>query len=83
MNSVKMIIILSLEKMLKLKTKVLNLLIINRPTISYLARVIGIIIPCMPAATLGPPFHHYLEHDKVTYLRLFKGNFDALRKSKN
>ena len=69
--------------MLKLKTKVLNLLIINRPTISYLARVIGIIIPCMPAATLGPPFHHYLEHDKVTYLRLFKGNFDALRKSKN
>ena len=69
--------------MLKLKTKVLNLLIINRPTISYLARVIGIIIPCMPAATLGPPFHHYLEHDKVTYLRIFKGNFDALRKSKN
>ena len=69
--------------MLKLKTKVLNLLIINRTTISYLARVIGIIIPCMPAATLGPPFHHYLEHDKVTYLRLFKGNFDALRKSKN
>ena len=31
----------------------------------------------MPAAILGPLFYCYLENDKVTSLRLNKGNFDA------
>ena len=76
-DSVKMIVTLTREKKQKLKTLVLNLLRINKPTIRYLAKVIGIIISCMLAAILGPLFYRYLENDKVTSFRLNKGNFDA------
>ena len=31
----------------------------------------------MPALILGPLFYRYLENDKVTSLRLNKGNFGA------
>ena len=76
-DSVKMIVTLTEEKKQKLKTLLLNLLRINKPTIRYLAKVIGIIISCMLAAILGPLFYRYLENDKVTSLRLSKGNFYA------
>ena len=76
-DSVKMIITLTEEKKQKLKTLVLNLIRINKPTIRYLAKVIGTIISCMPAALLGPLFYRYLENNKVTSFRLNKGNFDA------
>ena len=76
-DSVKMIITLTEEKEQKLKTLVLNLLRIKKATIMYLAKVIGTIISCMPAAILGPVFYRYLENVKVTSLRLSKGNFDA------
>ena len=56
-ESVKMIITLTEEKKQKLKTLVLNLLRINKPTIRYLAKVIGTIICCIPAALLGPLFY--------------------------
>ena len=65
------------EKKQKLKPLVLNLLRINKSTIRYLAKVIGTNISCMSAAILAPLFYHYLENDKVTSLRLNKGNFDA------
>ena len=70
-DSVKMIITLTEEIF------VLNLLRIKKPTIMYLAKVIGTIISCMPAAILGPLFYRYLENVKVTSLRLNKANFDA------
>ena len=76
-DSVKMIITLTEEKKQKLKTLVLNLLRIKKPTIRYLAKVIGSITSFMPAAILGPLFYRYFENDKVTSLRLNKGNFDA------
>ena len=76
-DSVKMIITLTKEKKQKLKTLVLNLLRIKKPTIRYLAKVIGTIISCMPAAILGPLFYRYLKNDKVNPLRLNKENFDA------
>ena len=72
-----MIVTLTEEKKQKLKTLLLNLLRINKPTIRYLAKVIGTIISCMPAAIIGPPFYRYLENNKVTSLRLNKGNFGA------
>ena len=64
-----MIVTLTEEKKRKLKTLVLNLLRINKPTIRYLAKVMKTIISCMPATILGPLFYRYLEHDKVTSLR--------------
>ena len=76
-DSVKMIVTLTEEKKQKLKNLLLNLLRINKPTIRYLAKVIGTIISCMPAAIIGPLFYRYLENNKVTSLRLNKGNFDA------
>ena len=76
-DSVKMIVTLTKEKTQKLKTLLLNLLRINEPTIRFLAKVIGTVISCMPAAILGPFFYCYLENDKITSLRLNKGNFDA------
>ena len=72
-----MTVTLTEGKTQKLKTLVLNLLRIDKPTIRYLAKVIGTIISCVPAAILGPLFYRYLENDKVTSLRLNKGNFDA------
>ena len=76
-DSVKMIITLTKEKKQNLKNLVLNLLRINKPTIRYLTKVIGTIISCMSAATLGPLFYRYLENNKVISLRLNKGNFDT------
>ena len=64
-DSVKIIVTLTKEKKSKLKTLVLGLLRINKPTIRYLAKVIGTIISWMPAAKLGPLFYRYLENEKV------------------
>ena len=75
-----MIVRLTKEKKQKLKTLVLNLFRINKPTIRYLAKLIATIISCMPAAILGPLFYRYLENDKVFSLRLNKENFDASAK---
>ena len=69
-----MIVTFTEEKKQKL---LLNLLGINKPTIRYLAKVIGTIISFMPAAILGPLFYRYLENNKVFSLRLNKENFDA------
>ena len=52
-DSMKLIIILTEEKKQKLKTSVLNLLRIKKPTIRYLAKAIGTIIFGMVAAILG------------------------------
>ena len=76
-DSVKMIITLTEVKKQNLKTLVLNLLRIKKPTMRYLAKVIGTIISCIPTAILGPLFYRYLKNGKVTSLRLNKGNFDA------
>ena len=76
-----MIVTLTEEKRQKLKTLALNFLRINKPTISYLAKVVGTIISCMPAAILRPLFCCYLENDKVTSFRLNIGNFDAPAKT--
>ena len=77
-----MIVTLTEEKKQKLKDLVLNLLRINKPTIKYLAKVIGTIISCIPAATLGPLFYCYLQNDKITSVRLNNRNFDAPSKIK-
>ena len=77
-DSVKMIVTVTEEKKQKLKNLVVNLLRINKPTIKYLAKVIGTIISFMPAAILGPLFYRYLENEKLFSFRLNKGNFDAL-----
>ena len=50
---------------------------INKPSISYSAKIIGTTISCVPAAILVPLFSFYLKNDKVTFLRLNKGNFHA------
>ena len=63
-DSMKMVITLNQEKKQKLKTLVLKLLRINKPTIRYLTKTIGAIISCMPAAIRGPLFYRYLENDK-------------------
>ena len=80
-DSVRMIVTLTEEKRQKLKTLVLNFLRINKPTIRYLAKVIGTIISCMPAAILRPLFCRCLENDNVTSFGLNIGNFDAPAKT--
>ena len=78
-----MIVTLTEEKKQKLKALVLSLLRINIPTMKYLAKVIGTIISCIPAATLGPLFHCYLQNEKVNSVRSNNRNFDAPTKIKN
>ena len=67
-DSVKMIVTL---------TKEMKLLRVNKTTIGYLEKVIATIISCVSATILRPLFYPFLENDKVTSLRLNKGNFDA------
>ena len=43
----------------------------------YFTKTIGSIIFCMPTAILGLLFYHYFQNDKVTFLRLNKGDIDA------
>ena len=78
-----MIVTLTEEKKQKLKALVLSLLRINIPTMKYLAKVIGTIISCIPAATLGPLFRCCLQNKKVTSVRSNNRNFDAPTKIKN
>ena len=72
-----MTVTLTQEKKQKLKILVLNVLRINKLTISCLTKITESIISCMSAAILGPLFHCYLGKGKVTSLRSNKGNFDG------
>ena len=80
-DSMKRIVTPTQEKKQKQEMLVLNLLNIDKPTISYLTKVIGAIISCMPAGIQGPLFYRYLENDKETSIKLSKGNFDAPSKN--
>ena len=77
MDSVKMIVTLTEEKKEKLKTLVLNLLRINKFTIRCLAKSHWDYHFVYSSCNTWPLFYRYLENDKVTSLRLKKGNFDA------
>ena len=42
-----------------------------------MVRVTETIISCMSAPILGPLSYRYLENEKITFLRLNKGNVDG------
>ena len=73
-----MIITLTKEKKKKIKTLVLNLLKIKNLPLGIWQKSLGLsFLVCQLHAILGPLFYRYLKNDKVTSLRLNKGNFDA------
>ena len=71
-----MIITLSTENKQKLKYLFLNLFRTKKLSIRYLGNVIGTIISDMPAGVPGTFFYRYLEHNKVNFLQINKGNFN-------
>jgi len=63
------------------RTKHLNVIIsqlltITKPSIRFLAKVIGTIISTFSTTKFGPLHYRDLEKTKVNALRLSKGNFD-------
>ena len=64
-DSVKMIITLTENKRQNLKCLILQLLRIERPSIIFLAKVLGTTISYMPGSKLGLLFYWGLENDKT------------------
>jgi len=76
-DSVEMTISLTQKHLATLIKLVKVLLNLKNPTIRYVAKVIGHIVPPLPASKFGPLHYRKLEIDKINALRESHGNFDA------
>jgi hypothetical protein len=74
LNSVKMTVSLTLEKIKHIKAKCLKLVSNVSITIHYLAEIIGLLVSSFPGVLHGPLFYSNIETDKTTALRKNKGN---------
>ena len=72
-----MTISLTTEKTKTLRTLVSKLLTISKPSIRFLAKVIGTLISALPAVKYGLLYYRNLENEKTQALQKSKGNFDA------
>ena len=75
-DSVEMTISLPREKRQNLFELCLNFLEMNRVKIRHLAKLIGVIVSCLPAVRYGKLFYRYLEINRNEALRVSYGNFD-------
>jgi len=76
-DSTSMTISLTEKRKNALKSLLLTALRLKRPTIRFVAKVIGHIISSLPASKYGSLFYRNLESDKINALRQNQGNFDA------
>ena len=75
-DSVLMKVYLTVERTAKLKEACLSLLTKSRHTISYVAKVIGLITASSPGVKFGPSHFRDLEFCKTEALKCNKGNYD-------
>ena len=76
-NSIKMKITLTGEKIMAIITLCKNIRDAQFITIRFLAKVIGNLVACFPAVTYGQLFYRELEYIKVKELSFNEGNYDA------
>ena len=76
-DSVLMKVYLTVERKAKLKEACLSLLTKSRHTISYVAKVIGLITASFPGVKFGPSHFRDLESCKTEAVKCNKGNYDS------
>lgn len=75
--SVQMTVSLTPSEALKLKSKVIDLLDNQSPSIRTVSEVIGLMVAGFPGVMYGPLYYRQLEVEKVAALKQNKGNFDS------
>jgi len=78
LDSEKMTVTLTTEKIAKVKNSCKNLKDMKKFSIRTLAQVIGQIVSCFPAVLWGPLFYRNLDRLKTQSLKENKGDFDAV-----
>ena len=76
-NSRTMTISLPAKKKAHLKNITLKFLRIKKPTIRFLAEVIGTLVSPFPASRFGPLYYRVLEKDKVMALKKNSGDYSS------
>ena len=77
-NSTKMTVTISKDKMVAMTNKIKKLMATTFPTTRQLASVIGSVISLFPAVPLGKLHYRALEKDKTVALKKTSGNFDKI-----
>ena len=76
-NSKAMTVELTKKKKTALLKLINQLLTIKKPTIRFLAKVLGTIVASFPGSKYGPLYYRHLDHDKTAALRTSRGDFEA------
>ena len=76
LNSQEMTVKLPLHKKDEIKSLCISLLSEPRPSIRFVAQVIGKLVAAMPGVQYGPMYYRQLEKEKTVALKLNRGHFD-------
>ena len=77
LNSTDMTVSISREKHNKLCTFARGVLQHHAPSIREVAKLIGMMVACLPGVEYGPLFYRQLDRDKTAALKANYGNFDS------
>ena len=77
LNSAQMTVALTPSKAMKVKSKAVELLHNQSPTIRTVSEMIGLMVASFPGAMYGPLYYRQLEIEKVIALKQNQGNFEA------
>ncbi|XP_074612234.1 uncharacterized protein LOC141866599 [Acropora palmata] len=77
LNSAKMTVALTPSKAMKVKSKAVELLHNQSPTIRTVSEMIGLMVASFPGVMYGPLYYRQLEIEKVVALKQNQGNFEA------
>ena len=78
LNSITMVIKLTMEKKQKVMNACKALQVQSKYTIQEVASVIGLLVSTFPAVMYGPLYYRQLERDKSLALKDKRGNYEAL-----
>ena len=78
LDSINMTVILTAAKAMKVRSACQNLLGQKTTTIRNVAKVIGFLVSSFPAVEFAEMYYRYLELDRISALRVNKGNFDSI-----
>ena len=77
LNSAQMTVSLTPSKAMKVKSKAVELLHNQSPTIRTVSEMIGLMVASFPGVMYGPLYYRQLEIEKVAALKQNQGNFEA------
>ena len=77
LNSAQMTVALTPSNAMKVKSKAVELLHNQSPTIRTVSEMIGLMVASFPGVMYGPLYYRQLEIEKVIALKQNQGNFEA------